>query len=73
MQSEAFDTMGNLKEINGYIRPTPDKLPSIVRIKTTEDCQEQDFCQCIEALRKWADGKRLEDKQKLNPKKRGRL
>ena len=28
MQSQAFDTMGNLKEINGYIRPTPEKVPS---------------------------------------------
>ena len=40
-----------------------------VRIKTTQDCQEWDFCQFIEVLRKWADKKRLEDKQKLNPKK----
>ena len=49
--------MGKLKDINGYIRLTHDKLPTICAalVRTESNWQEWDFGEFIEALRKWAD------------------
>ena len=55
--SQALDTIGKLNEINGYVRMTLDKLPTIYAdlVRIDDDWQERDFGQFIEALRKWAD------------------
>ena len=51
---QALDTMGKLKEINGYVRMTLEELPAICAdlVRINDDWQEWDFKQFIEALRK---------------------
>ena len=43
--SQVLDTMGKLKEINGYVRMTFDKLPAICvdLVRINDDWQEWDF------------------------------
>ena len=55
--SEALDTIGKLKQINGYVGIALDKLPAIRAdlVRIDDDWQEWDFWQFIEALRKWTD------------------
>ena len=52
---QAFDTMNKLKEINGYVRLTLDKLTGIRTdsVRTDEDWQKWTFPQLVDALRKW--------------------
>ena len=52
---QTLDTMNKLKEINTYVSSTLDKLPGIRAdlVTTDEDCQEWNFSQLGEALRKW--------------------
>ena len=47
--------MNKLKEINGYVRLTLDKLPGIRAdlVRIDEDWQEWTFPQLVDALRKW--------------------
>ena len=76
--SQALDTMGKLKEINGYVRMTLDKLPAIRAdlVRMDDDWQECDFGQFIEALRKWTDRNpiSLDDKRNnRNPPRKDRL
>ena len=56
---EALETMGKIKEINGYVRVSLDKLPSIradlVRLHIDDKWQEWGFPQMLEALRKWCN------------------
>ena len=51
---QALDTMNKLKEINGYVRLTLDKLPRISAdlVRLDEDWQEWTFPQLVDALRK---------------------
>ena len=51
----ALDTMNKLKEINGYVRLTLDKLPSIHAdfVRIDEDWREWTFSQLVDALKKW--------------------
>lgn len=55
--AQALETMGKIKEINGYVRVTLDKLPGIRAdlVRLDEDWQDWDFPRMIEALRKWCD------------------
>ena len=54
---QTLETMGKVKEINGYVRGTLDKLPSIRAdlVRLDDDWQEWGFPQMLEALRKWCD------------------
>ena len=56
---KALETMGKIKEINGYVRVSLDKLPSIradpVCLHVDDKRQEWSFPQMLEALRKWCD------------------
>ena len=74
--SPALDTMGKLKEINGYIRLKLVKLPIICEDLVWRDhyWKEWDFCQFIETLRKWTHRNliSLEGKLKLSSTKRER-
>ena len=52
---QSLDTRGKLKEINGYVRLTLDKLPSIgaALVRLDSDWQEWKFGQFAEALWQW--------------------
>ena len=52
---QALNTMGKIKEINGYVRVTLDKLPGI-----------RAFPQMLEALRKWCDRNPLHSSNQSN-------
>lgn len=54
---QALDTMGKIKEINGYVRVTLDKLPGIRAdlVRLDDNWQGWGFSQMLEALRKWCD------------------
>ena len=54
---QTLETMGKLKEVNGYARTTLDKLPGIRAdlVRTDDDWQEWGFPQFVEALRKWCE------------------
>ena len=54
---QALETMGKIKEMNGYVRVTLDKLPSIRAdlVRLDDKWQEWGFTQILEALRKWCD------------------
>ena len=69
--------MCKLKEINGYIKLTLDKLLTISadQIQTDDNWQEWDSWSLIKAIRNWTDRNPvpLKDKQKLNPTEKQRL
>jgi len=54
---QALETMGKLKEINGYVRLTLDKLSGIRAdlVRLDDDWQVWEFHQLVEALRKWCE------------------
>ena len=55
IRGQALDTMNRLKEINGYVKWTLDKLPGICAdlVRIDEHCQDRIFLQFIDVLRKW--------------------
>ena len=54
---QSLDTMGKLKEINGYVRRTIDKLPGIRAnlVRIDSDWHYWDFGQFVEQLRQWTE------------------
>ncbi|XP_028405750.1 uncharacterized protein LOC114528320 [Dendronephthya gigantea] len=54
---QALETLGKIREINGYVRATLDKLPDIRAdlVRLDDDWQDWGFSQMIEALRKWCE------------------
>ena len=54
---QSLDTMGKLKETNGYVRYTLEKLPGIRAdlFRLDKDRQEWKFGQFAEALRQWTE------------------
>ena len=75
--SQALDTMGKLKEINGCVILTHDKLRTnrADLVRTYDHWQEWNFCHFIEAWKKCADRNPipLKDKRMLNETKRERI
>ena len=57
---KSLDTMGKLKEINGYVRTTIDKLPGIRAdlIRIDSDWHSWDFGKIVEQLRQWTETSR---------------
>ena len=56
VSTQAFDTMNKLRDINGYIKTTLDKLPGIhANLVRLDDWQDWGFTQLVEALRKWTE------------------
>ena len=57
VSTQALDTTNKLKDINGYVKITLDKLPGsradLVRLD--DDWQDWRFTQLVEALRKWTE------------------
>lgn len=74
---QALETMGKIREVNGYVRMTLDKLEGIRGdlVRTDDNWQEWDFPFLLEALRKWTirnPPKPIEERQgqdKLPPNK----
>ena len=54
---QALTTMKKLKEINGYLKITLDKLPGIRAdlVRLYDDWQEHGFTELTEVLGKWTD------------------
>ena len=54
---QSLDTMGKLKEINGYVRTTIDKLSGIRAdlVRIDSDCHNWDIGKFVEQLRQWAE------------------
>ena len=52
---QALETMGKIREVNGYVRMTLDKLEGIRGdlVRTDDKWQHWDFPHLLEALRKW--------------------
>ena len=51
---QALETLGKLKEVNGYVRTSLDKLEGIRGdlVRTDDDWREWDFTKFVDALRK---------------------
>ena len=54
---QALETMNKLKEINGYVRLTLDKLPGIRAdlVRLDDNWQEWDFAKLVDSLRRWTE------------------
>ena len=54
---QALETIGKLREMNGYVRMTLDKLTGIRAdlVRTDDNWQEWKFTHLVEALRKWTE------------------
>ena len=63
---QALETMGKLREINGYVRMTIDRLPGIRSdlVRNDEDWQMWKFPQLVEELRKWTERNPIPIEQK---------
>ena len=61
-----LDTIRILKQINGYVRSTLDKLPSIRAelFRLDNDWQERKFGQFVEALRQWTERNPISSERK---------
>ena len=57
VSTQALDTMSKLKDINGYVKITLDRLPGIRAdlVRLDDDWQDWEFTQLVEALRKWTE------------------
>ena len=55
--TQALETMGKISQVNGFVRPTLDKLPGIRAdlVRLDDEWQEWGFPQLVEALRKWCE------------------
>lgn len=54
---QALETLDKLKEVNGYVRMSIDKLPGIRKalVRTDENWQEWDFVKFVYALQGWTE------------------
>jgi hypothetical protein len=54
---QSLETLGKLKEVNGYVRMCLDKLEGIRGdlVRTDDDWRQWDFIKLVEALRKWTE------------------
>ena len=65
---QALDTMREIKEINGYVQVTLDKLPGIRDdlVRLDDNWHDWAFPQMLEALRKWCDRNPLHSSDQSN-------
>ena len=54
---QSLQTLGKLKDVNGYVRSTLDKLEGVRGnlVRTDDEWQMWDFPQLVKALRKWTE------------------
>ena len=71
---QSFDTMGKLREINGYVRSTLDKLPGTRADLARLEIDWQEWKQFAEALRQWTERNPISHERKtLDNNKKDRL
>ena len=73
---QSHDTMGKLKETNGYVTSTLEKLPGIRAdlVRLDKDWQEWKFGQFAEVLRQWTERNRIShERRPLDNSKNDRL
>ena len=70
---QSLETLGKLRDINGYVRTALDKLEGIRGnlVRTDKDWQEWDFPQLVEALRQWTERNPVPTKEEKNDSKSG--
>ena len=77
---QSLETLGKIKEVNGYVRATLDKLETIRGdlVRTDDNWQDWEFQHLIEALRKWTERNpikqidRESEKKQMDRRRRGR-
>jgi len=78
---QSLETLGKLKEVNGYVRTTIDKLEGVRGdlLRNDDDWQQWEFPQLVDALRRWTERNPLKIGEKAPstmtqqiPMKRGR-
>ena len=71
---QALETMGKLREINGYVRMTLDRLPGIRSdlVRTDDSWHEWQFPDLVEALRSWTERNPTSSSDVSNPQERRR-
>ena len=57
---QALETLGKLKEVNGYVLMSIDKLPGLRGdlVRTDENWQDWDFAKFVYALQGWTERKK---------------
>ena len=67
---QSLQTLGRLRDINGYVRMTIDKLEGIRGdlVRNDDDWQEWDFPHLTEALRKWTERNPIKSSDKVQEK-----
>ena len=70
---QSLETLGKLREINGYVRTTLDKLEGIRGdlVRNDKDWQEWDFPRLVEALRQWVERNPVSKKDDKHDSKSG--
>ena len=66
---QSLETMGKLREVNGYVRMTIDKLPGIRGdlVRTDDSWREWNFPKLVDELRKWTERNPIQFKQSDKP------
>ena len=66
---QSLETMGKLREVNGYVRMTIDKLPGIRGdlVRTDDSWREWNFPKLVDELRKWTERNPIQSKQSAKP------
>ena len=70
---QLLETLGKLRDINGYVRTTLDKLEGIRGdlVRNDKDWQEWDFPRLVEALRQWVERNPVSNKDDKHDSKSG--
>ena len=66
---QSLETMGKLREVNGYVRMTIDKLQGIRGdlVRTDDSWREWNFPKLVDELRKWTERNPIQFKQSDKP------
>ena len=70
---QSLETLGKLRDINGYVRTTLDKLEGIRGdlVRNDKDWQEWDFPRLVEPLRQWVERNPVSNKDDKHDSKSG--
>ena len=65
---QSLETLGKLREVNGYVRMCLDKLEGIRGdlVRTDDDWRQWDFIKLVDALRKWTERNPVKVNEKLS-------
>ena len=64
---QSLETLGKLREVNGYVRMCLDKLEGIRGdlVRTDDDWRQWDFPKLVDALRKWTERNPVKTNDKI--------